>query len=281
MTFTDTQSGSVAIGNGVELYYEQRGTGPVLLFVHGMWGSCRFFGPQLESLSARYRVIAVDMRGHGRSSMILAGQTVPTYARDLHTFIAQLGLRDFVAVGWSMGAYVWWDYYLQFGIGGCCGLVVIDQPPSDWRSPVIPDALLSFESLREWHYRVQTDRNVFIREVIPMMFAKAPEADALQWMYDEMTRAPEVIACAILIDQSMREYQDALWGYPVPTLICGGSRSVQPRAGLELIVKRVQTGRLVIFEGSGHCLFLEDPARFNSEVDEFAWPLLTSGLQPA
>ena len=40
----------------------------------------------------------------------------------------------------------------------------------------------------------------------------APEAEAFQWMYDEMTRAPEVIACAILIYQGLREYQDALWG---------------------------------------------------------------------
>ena len=174
-----------------------------------------------------------------------------------------------------MGAYIWWDYHLQFGTGGCRGLVVIDQPPSDWRSPDIPDALLSVESLRDWHYRLQTDRNAFMREVIPMMFAKAPEGEAFQWMYDEMTRAPAAIAAAILVDQSLREYQDALWDYPIPTLVCGGGRSAQPRAGLELIVKRVQNGRLVIFDKSGHCLFLEESVQFNAEVDRFAWPLLT------
>jgi non-heme chloroperoxidase len=269
------KSGKVAIGDGVELYYEEQGSGPVLLFVHGVWGSSRFFRAQLESLSKRYRAIAVDLRGHGRSSMTPANQTIPTYARDLQRFIDRLGIEQFVAIGWSMGAFVWWDYYQQFGAAGARGLVVIDQPPSDWQSPEIPNALLSIDALRDWHYRLQTDRNAFVREVIPMMFATLPNESDLQWMHEEMTRAPEVIAAAIFVDQSLREYQGELWGYSVPTLVCGGGRSAQPRAGLELIVQRVQNGRLLIFEACGHCLFLEERARFNVELDRFAWPLLT------
>jgi pimeloyl-ACP methyl ester carboxylesterase len=268
------KSGTVPVGNGAELYYEERGSGPVLLFVHGLWGSSRFFRAQLEGLSKRYRVIAVDLRGHGRSSMTLSHQTVPAYARDLRAFIEQLGLGEFVAAGWSMGAFVWWDYYLQFGAAGAKGLVVIDQPPSDWRSPEIPNALLSVEYLRDWHFRAQTDKDAFIREVIPMMFAKPPSEADLQWMHEEMTKAPGVILAAVLVDQSLREYQDTLWEYPIPTLVCGGRHSAQPRAGLELIIERIRDGRLVSFEASGHCLFIEEAERFNAEVDAFAWPLL-------
>src|SRR5438105_1958256 len=122
------------IGNGLSLYYEEAGAGPVILFVHGMWGTCRFFRKQMEALQSDYRVIALDLRGHGRSSMTLDDQAVPIYARDLRAFIEKLRLDNFVGVGWSMGAFVWWEYYLQFGIAGLKGLVVIDQPPSDWRS---------------------------------------------------------------------------------------------------------------------------------------------------
>lgn len=268
------RSGRLPIGDGVELYYEEQGSGPVLLFVHGLWASSRFFRAQLASLSARYRVIAIDLRGHGRSSMTLAHQTVPTYARDLRACIEGLGLTEFVAIGWSMGAFVWWDYYLQFGVAGARGLVVIDQPPSDWRSSDIPDALLSVDYLRDWHFRLQTDKSAFIREVIPMMFATPPSEPDLQWMHEEMTKAPEVILAAVFVDQSLRQYQDRLWDYPVPSLVCGGRHSAQPHAGLELIVQRVRNGRLVTFEASGHCLFLEEAERFNAQVDAFAWPLL-------
>jgi non-heme chloroperoxidase len=266
--------GSIDVGNGVQMYYEELGNGPVLLLVHGLWGSCRFFRRQLESLSAHYRVIAVDLRGHGRSSMTLSGLTVPTYARDLRAFIERLGLESFVAVGWSMGVFAWWEYYREFNLGGVRGLVVIDQPPSDWQSPLIPAALISFESLRDWHRRILTDRNAFMREVVPMMFAQPPAAEDFAWMFDEMTRAPEAVAAAVLVDQTLREYQDALWGYPIPTLVCNGRHSPQPRVAFDLILERVKSARLVTFESSGHCLFIEEASLFNEHVHRFAWPLL-------
>jgi len=275
MSSGDLKSATLDIGGGVELYYEEQGSGPVLLFVHGVWASSRFFRAQLRSLSQRYRAIAVDLRGHGRSSMTLANQTVPSYARDLRAFVERMELERFVAIGWSMGAFVWWDYYQQFGIAGAQGLAVIDQPPSDWQSAAIPNGLLTLDSLRDWHYRVQTAQGALMRDVIPMMFAARPSESDFQWMYEEMMRPPEVIAAAVLVDQSLREYQDKLWGYPVPTLVFGGGRSAQPRAGLELIIERVKNGRLLMFEASGHCLFIEEPDRFNLELDRFAWPLLT------
>ncbi|HUI60098.1 MAG TPA: alpha/beta hydrolase [Steroidobacteraceae bacterium] len=260
---------TVDVGNGVRLYYEERGEGPVLLFVHGMWGTCRFFHKQFAGLSERFRLIALDLRGHGRSSMTLEDQTVPSYARDLRAFIDALGLREFIGVGWSMGALVWWDYYLQFGVAGLRGLIDIDQPPSDWRSPEIPGGLLDVAALRDWHYRLQTDRNGLMRDVIPMMFARPPGAADTAWMLDEMTRAPAVIAAAEMIDQSLREYQHMLFDYPVPTLACTGAHSAQPRAGMQMIVDRVRQGRLQVFEGCGHCLFLEDAPAFNRGVAEF------------
>jgi non-heme chloroperoxidase len=268
---------TVEVGDGLQLYYEERGQGPVLLFVHGMWGTCRFFHKQLEDLSNDFRVIALDLRGHGRSSMNLEQQTVPAYARDLRSFIQKLGLREFLGVGWSMGAFVWWDYYLQFGVGGLRGLVVIDQPPSDWRSAEIPGGLLTVEALRDWHYRLQTDRNSFMREIIPMMFGTPPTEPDVSWMHDEMTRAPAVVAAAEMVDQSLREYQRELVGYPVPLLACTGALSAQPRAGMEMLVERVRSGRLRVFENCGHCLFLEDAPAFNQAVREFATELGVCG----
>jgi len=264
------KSATIDIGNGVQLYYEECGQGPTIVFVHGMWASSRFFRPQLEGLQANYRVIALDLRGHGRSSMTLAAQTVPTYARDLREFIVRLGLKSFIGVGWSMGTFVWWDYFLQFGVADLRGLVIIDQPPSDLRSAQLPNGLLTVDMLRDWHYLLQTNRNDFMREVIPMMFARPPSAEDQAWMLDEMTRAPAVIAAAEMMDQSLRDYQDILFAYPVPTLACTGAKSAQPRAGMEMIVERVPGARLEVFENCGHCLFLEDAEAFNRSVDRFA-----------
>jgi non-heme chloroperoxidase len=261
---------TIDIGAGVHLHYEECGRGPVLLFVHGMWASCRFFRPQMDGLSAKYRVIALDLRGHGRSSMTLAGHTVPTYARDLRTFIEKLRLEEFVGIGWSMGAFAWWDYYQQFGTGGLRGFVNIDQPPSDWRSEQLPGGLLTLDLLRDWHARILTDRNEFMCEVIPMLFARRPAESDILWMLDEMTRTPAVIAAAEFIDQSLRDYYAVVSGFPVPTLACTGARTAQPLEGMKMVAERARSGRLEIFPDCGHCLFLEDAPAFNRAVDEFA-----------
>jgi pimeloyl-ACP methyl ester carboxylesterase len=73
-----------------------------------------------------------------------------------------------------------------------------------------------------------------------------------------------------MLDQSLRDYQDMLFAYPVPTLACTGAKSAQPRAGMEMIVERVPGARLEVFENCGHCLFLEDAEAFNRSVDRFA-----------
>jgi pimeloyl-ACP methyl ester carboxylesterase len=270
------KSGTVDIGEGVHLYYEEAGKGDVLLFVHGMWATTRWFRKQLEDLQSDFRVIAVDLRGHGGSTMTTYGQTVPTYARDLQTFIQKMKLDEFIGIGWSMGSFVWWEHYLQFGVGGLRGLIDIDQPPSDWQSAEIPDGLLNLQSLRSWHEAILTDYHPLMRRVLPLMFASPPTPEDLDWMVEEACRAPAVLCAAELIDQSLREYQGMLKGYPVPMLVCSGAQSPEPRAALQMIVDRVDKGRLEVFENCGHALFLEDTPKFNRCVREFAREVLSS-----
>ncbi len=80
--------------NGVELYYEDVGSGDAVVLVHGVWMSSRCFAPQLEGLADRHRVLALDLRGHGRSEHATSGHTVAQYARDLRAFLEALELRE-------------------------------------------------------------------------------------------------------------------------------------------------------------------------------------------
>jgi pimeloyl-ACP methyl ester carboxylesterase len=266
---TNITTGTIDIGGGVWLYFEESGRGEPILLVHGLWASSRFFRQQIADLGRDYRALAVDLRGHGRSSMTLSDQTVPTYARDLEAFMDRLGLEQVIAVGWSMGAFVWWDHFKQFGPARLRGLVVIDQPPTDMRKEDFPDGLISPDSLRDWYERVQTDQAAFMNEVLPMMFAKPPADADRAWMVAEMSRAPAVVAAAVLFDQSTRDYRETIRGYPVPTLVCSGALSHQPRAGSQMIVDSAKTARLKVFEGSGHSLFYEDSPAFNLAVRDF------------
>lgn len=274
MDMTDDKTGmtrnTMDISNGVQLYYEEKGSGQPVLFLHGIWASCRFFNKQLPWFGERYRAIAVDMRGHGRSSMTLYGQTVPTYASDLRAFIKALSLKDVIIVGWSMGSFVLWNYYELFGDENIKAAVVIDQSPTDFRYDDFPIGLITLETLFDWFFQTQTNRNELIKGMVPMMFKHPLSDEDFQWMFDEMTRAPELIAAAILFDQGVRDYRPVIKGFPIPTLICfGADEKLQKVEAGQWIEKAMVNARLEVFEESCHCPFFEEPERFNEVVNAF------------
>jgi pimeloyl-ACP methyl ester carboxylesterase len=263
------RSGRVAVGDGVELHYVDEGDGRPLVFIHGIWASARFFDRQVADLGRRFRAIAVDLRGHGQSSMTLKDQTVAVYARDVKAFLGRMGIERPVLVGWSMGAFVIWDYVRQFGRDGIAAVVVVDQAPSDFRSPNEPDGLITVDALAAWHRRLLTDRAALMHDVIPMMFSRPPAQPVHRWMHEEMTRPPEAIAAAILVEQTFQDYRDVIDGFPIPTLVCYGESSPQPKASMRWIADAALAGEAREFAGCGHCLFLESPDEFNRAIAAF------------
>ena len=256
--------------DGAELHFEDAGEGPPVVFIHGVWMSGRFFERQLPYFERRYRTITLDLRGHGRSSHAQSGHTVATYAQDLRALLEALGLEDAVLVGWSMGAFVIWDYVRQFGTEGLRGIVVVDQSPSDYKWPDWPYGFLDFEGLCHVMAGVQTDREALVRGFIPIMFKDGPAEADVAWMVEEIMRMPASIASAIIFDQTAQDYRPVLPSVTVPALVVTGrDEKLVPIAAEEYVVEQMPNARLAVFEQSGHCPFLEEPDRFNEVVDEF------------
>jgi pimeloyl-ACP methyl ester carboxylesterase len=89
--------------NGSRLYFEARGSGPALLFLHGFTLDRRMWRPQVEALCDRFRVVAYDARGFGRSA--LPGEEPYRHCDDAAALCTALGLGRVVAVGHSIGAH--------------------------------------------------------------------------------------------------------------------------------------------------------------------------------
>ena len=94
------------------------GKGRPVVLIHGVCMSRRFFERNAGPLAERFRVINVDLRGHGESPASEGGHTVAQYAQDVKHLLDTLELEDAVLVGWSMGTFVIWDLVRQFGSGG-------------------------------------------------------------------------------------------------------------------------------------------------------------------
>ena len=253
------------------LYYEDQGSGQPIVFVPGLWGSSRNYRNQLSHFGDRgYRAIALDPRGAGRSSHIHSGHTVAQYARDLRALMQSLELVDTVLAGWSMGALIIWDYFKQFGTENIKANVVIDQMASDFKWGDWSFGIFDFSTLCQLMASVQTDQLATVESMFPsLVFKNPPGEDDLKALVEDATGIPETIASAILFDQSVQDYRQLLSSVTVPTLLCFGVTGLGGAEGGEYMRQNLPNARLVMFENSGHMIPLEEPTRFNIEVEQF------------
>ena len=90
--------------NGITMAYRDIGNGPVLVLLHGFSGTGDVWNPFLKDLSAEYRLIVPDLRGHGRSINPSGHFTHRELALDVFNLLDQLGIDTIYAIGRSMGA---------------------------------------------------------------------------------------------------------------------------------------------------------------------------------
>jgi len=91
---------------GVNYYYELHGKGEPLLLLHGGLGSIDMFGPNLPVLAEHRQVIAVDLQGHGRTTLGDRPITLTDMGDDMAAILDHLGVKQVDVLGYSMGGGV-------------------------------------------------------------------------------------------------------------------------------------------------------------------------------
>jgi esterase len=109
------------------LYYRKTGSGPPVILIHGLLGSCANMGVLARGLSRRFEVLSVDLRNHGRS-FHAKDMTYPVLARDLAAFMDDLKLDAAGVAGHSMGGKCAMQLAMDFP-DKVDGLAVLDMAP--------------------------------------------------------------------------------------------------------------------------------------------------------
>jgi non-heme chloroperoxidase len=118
-----------ATSDGVQLSYIRQGSGRPIVLLHG-WSQCaEEFKHQIEPLSARYDVIALDQRSHGESQKVPYGLKISRLSKDLYDLLAELDLNEVALLGHSMGSCVILCYLDLFGPERLSKIILVDQPP--------------------------------------------------------------------------------------------------------------------------------------------------------
>lgn len=264
----------VPLATEVTLVVEDSGEGSAIVFVHGLWMSRRFFRAQAEHFSQTYRVIVPDLRGHGDSEKVLAGHTVQSYARDLRALFDAIGVTNPVLVGWSMGAMVVWEYLRLFGQSDVAGIVIVEQPPSDFAWDDYEFGVFTLEAMRDMVEQVQTEQRKVAEDFAQAML-HVPDPKTTAWMVHEMLKVPPAIAVSIMVSQTLQDYRALLPEIDLPTLVLFGEdpKLTNPQAG-RFIAEHVPRAQFHTFAASSHCPFIEEAELFNRELDRFLDQLL-------
>jgi pimeloyl-ACP methyl ester carboxylesterase len=131
--------------NGVRTYYERRGDGPPVVFVHGMAMSTTMWDRQASALSGEFTTVVYDVRGHGRTGgSPVETYTVDLFADDLDALLTALDIERPVLCGLSMGGAVVQAYAARHP-EKVAGLVLADTFPS---GPLPLAGRLAFANLR-------------------------------------------------------------------------------------------------------------------------------------
>ena len=101
-----TTSSKIAHVNGIDLAYQELGSGSPLVLLHGGFGSVEMFGPNVDLLSAGHRVIGVDLQSHGRSPAVDRPMRFETMGDDIAALIKELRLEHAAIMGFSLGGAV-------------------------------------------------------------------------------------------------------------------------------------------------------------------------------
>jgi pimeloyl-ACP methyl ester carboxylesterase len=258
------------------LEFDDAGTGPAIVFLHGWSLGKEAFGIQRRELSGRFRTVVPDMRGHGSSSAFGITDDIGTLARDLEQLLVHLDLTGVTLVGWSMGALVAWEFMKGPQSGRVAGIVTIDMVPkvlndSDWRHGLragthLYDVDIDISRMRE-------DWPSFTRAYVPKVFAagKADERSALIDRMATLVADNDVESMANLWTTLVRaDYVEAVCDGHVPTLITYGQLSqVYDEQAAAWMDRNIPESRRVAFSESGHAPHLEEPDRFNDALADF------------
>jgi non-heme chloroperoxidase len=274
------KEGSFTTSDGVRLHYVEAGSGRTLVMIPGWSQTAAQFKHQIEGLSDKYHVIAIDMRGHGESDKPAYGYRIQRLSADVHEFLVAKGLKDVTLAGHSMGCSVIWGYWELYGSDRLSKLILIDQMPMITANPIWSDAekidagaILDKNSLYDVTNALAGAEGVKTTEgFITGMFTKQYSRDELNWVIQQNLKMPRPYAARLLYDHATNDWRDQIPRINIPTLVVGAKTSLVGWKSQEWVASQIKGSRVEIFEeaeGGNHFMFMENPVKFNRIVKEF------------
>jgi pimeloyl-ACP methyl ester carboxylesterase len=255
--------------------YDMTGEGVPLVFIHQVATDRRLWYQQQASLAPRYRLITVDILGHGELLWPTAELSIESAADHIQWLLEQLGAGAAFLIGVSMGAAV----AMRFAL----------NTPSLVRGLVLlsPWARVSGHTQRliERLFRLAeagemaSHADLFLRYVLPTAYFKRRIADVerLRAMAMEQDAKAVAYTWAACLSASV---VDELGAIRAPTLVIAGLNDLfTPPYLAREVAKELLAVELEVWSETAHFPFLEDPTRFNRRLETFIQRCFSQAMQ--
>jgi pimeloyl-ACP methyl ester carboxylesterase len=263
---------AIAGGGGSLLHLVETGNpqGQAILFLHGFSQCSLAWSRQLSSdLAQNYRLIAMDLRGHGSSDKPRdAYGDSSLWADDVNAAIRQLDLDHPILCGWSYGPLVILDYIRHYGddaIGGIHFVDGITKLGSDEAVAVLAPEFLAL--VPGFFSSDVTESAQSLESLLRMCFAREPSAPDLYQMLGYNVAVPPFVRQALF--SRAFDNDDLMSAIRKPVLITHGADDIIVR---RTVVEQHQAlmphAQIHIMEGAGHAPFWDDAASFNRRLSE-------------
>lgn len=269
--------------DGGSLHVVERGHGRPLVLLHGVTLQWWVWGAQFNTLADRYRVIAWDMRGHGRSTTGTDGVTLEAVADDLATLLVELDLRNTVVVGHSMGGMALGRFCTRHPAlmdERCGGLMFLATSAAPVALPALVGGGAGLAQMVQRAARLGTRRPrlrlswpdtpataLFVRAAFGRS-ASGIAVDEVRRMIAEMDPESMVEAARSIAEHDVRS---DLRHVAVPSLVVVGDADLlTPPAHARGVVEAIPDAQLRRLPGVGHQVMQEDPEALARLIDELA-----------
>lgn len=252
--------------NGITLAYNNCGQGEPILFLHGIYCSRRQWQMQSEAFSEKYRVITVDLRGHGQSSSAAAPYSINQFAADLVGLLDHLELPQAVVCGHSFGGLVAQELALSY--------------PERVKGLVLAETMYGLSST-PWEAAWAAAMNMWL----PQVWGTRQHTQVLANFFGMYTPG----SAAYILDEAQRHLADEpnqqnimraslkfdsrwrLHRLNCPTLLLVGSYPHLPLIHWQNweMYWRIRGAKLKFVPKAGHLLFWDNPNAFNHAIEEF------------
>jgi len=254
-----------------DLYVEGNGSGPDLVLLHG-WGlNVRVWDGLVEELRDRFRLITVDLPGHGRSAWNAGRGTPAEQAWFIHSSLASVTNR-YSLLGWSLGAQIALDLAAAMP-GQIDKLILLAATPrfarsDDWSFGMQPSVIAKMATQLRQDY-AKTVGDFLELQVRGSADAQNALAELRRALLVHGQAKPEALEAGLNI-LATSDLRPTLPHVKVPTLVIAGQHDrITPPAASRALAEALPDGRYVEMRRAAHAPFLSHRSEFAKLIEQF------------